>query len=89
MRTRGAGQHGLGQTPASCVCHTYHVPWRPRSPASFDPLLEHFLRAVEPSAGTCACLFERGEGGKVVRMVLEEGNIPLMQARPLLLQPMG
>ena len=71
------------------MCHTYHVPWRPRSPASFDPLLEHFLRAVEPSAGTCACLFERGEGGKVVRMVLEEGNIPLMQARPLLLQPMG
>ena len=50
------------------------------SPASFDPLLEHFLRAVEPSAGTCACLFERGKGGKVIRMVLEGGNILLMSA---------
>merc|ERR1740124_1041242 len=50
------------------------------SPASFDPLLEHFLRAVEPSAGTCACLFERGDGGKTIRMVLEQGNVPLLQA---------
>ena len=49
------------------------------SPASFDPLLEHFLRPVEP-ASSSACLFERGEGGKAIRLVLEEGNVPLLQA---------
>lgn len=49
------------------------------SPASFDPMLEHFLRVVEPSAGTCACLFERSSGGKY-RMLLENGNVPLLQA---------
>ena len=50
------------------------------SPASFDPLLEHFLQVVEPSAGTCACLLERSSGGRSFRMVLEAGNIPLLQA---------
>ena len=50
------------------------------SPASFDPLLEHFLRAVEPSEGTCVCLFQRADGGKLLRMALEQGNVPLMSA---------
>lgn len=49
------------------------------SPASFDPMLEHFLRVVEPSAGTCACLLERSPGSKF-RMLLENGNVPLLQA---------
>ena len=50
------------------------------SPGSFDPLLEHFLRAVEPSEGTCVCLFQRADGGKLLRMALEQGNVPLMSA---------
>ena len=50
------------------------------SPASFDPLLEHFLRVVERSAGTCACLLTRSSGGKAFRMSLEEGNVPLLHA---------
>ena len=49
------------------------------SPASFDPMLEHFLRVVEPSGGTCACLLERSSGGKF-RMLLENGNVPLLHA---------
>ena len=50
------------------------------SPASFDPLLEHFLRAVDSSEGTCVCLFQRADGGKLLRLALEQGNVPLMSA---------
>ncbi len=51
------------------------------SPGSFDPLLEHFLRPLESSAGLCACVLERERSGKASRMLLEEGNVPLLAAK--------
>ena len=44
------------------------------SPGTFDPMLEHFLRPLEPAAGLCSCALER-TGGKTFRMMLEEGNV--------------
>ena len=46
---------------------------------SFDPLLEQFLRPLDPGT-MCACVLERAARGKAFRMLVEEGNVPLLIA---------
>ena len=44
---------------------------------SFDPLLEHFLRPLDPQT-MCACILERTARGKMFRMLVEDGNVLLL-----------